>query len=425
MFRSALAAWLFAFVFAVASAGSAGAAPATNKTKPLQPAGGFAWTGWESLGGVLVSGPDCVVAGAERVDCFARGQDGQMLRRWWDGSAWQAWSTARGVANAAFYQSRPACVSWGVDHIDCFVRRHGDGAMFRRTWDGAYVHSWENLGGTLTSDPECVSKAPERLDCFARGQDGAMWQNSFDGNVWGGWVSRGGELIDQAKPACALRAGDEIDCVAVWASDKKLRHFAVNSPDDGWDVVAADPITLPSRENANAGAKCFAAPDDERVECFAPFRNAATGERSLLRASFDGGSWDVSDLKSDFGREAFGADKDLQHYDFDCVVHANERFDCMELTVWQPLAGAPAAGTGAAKFRHYSYVSNGVPAFWNSVALTMPIRAGNVTFLRCVSADGERIDCFTGGNWLGNSTLNQASYVYQERIAFKPMKPVR
>jgi hypothetical protein len=53
------------------------------------------------------------------------------------------------------------------------------------------------------------------------------------------------------------------------------------------------------------------------------------------------------------------------------------------------------------------------------------VQAGNVSFLKCLSVDGARIDCFTGGSWLGNSTLNQASFVYQERIVFKPMKPVR
>ncbi len=385
--------------------------------------GGYDWTGWVSQGGVLVSGPDCVAAGAKRIDCFARGQDGQMRRRWWDGSAWQPWSSAPGVSNAAFYHARPECVSWSPDHIDCFVRRHGDGVMFRRTWDGAYLHSWENLGGSLTSDPECVSKAPQRIDCFARGEDGAMWQNSFDGNIWNGWISRGGEISDQSKPACAFRAGDKIDCVVVWASDKKLRHFAVYSPGDGWNVVSGSAIVLPSSENVDASPKCYGAPDDARIDCFAPFANSSTGYRSLGHYSYDG-SWSVSDLSSDFGRAAAGSGQDLAHYDFDCVVGANERFDCMELVVWRQYVGTLNGGARTARFRHFAHAVGGAPAQWRNVALTMPVEAGNVTFLKCLSIDGERLDCFTGGNWLGNSTLNQASFVYQERITFQPMKPV-
>ena len=77
------------------------------------------------------------------------------------------------------------------------------------------------------------------------------------------------------------------------------------------------------------------------------------------------------------------------------------------------------------RFRHYAYALGGPPAQWRNVPLTMPVRAGNVSFLKCLSVDSERMDCFTGGSWLGNSTLNQAAFVYQERIVFKPMKPVR
>jgi hypothetical protein len=59
------------------------------------------------------------------------------------------------------------------------------------------------------------------------------------------------------------------------------------------------------------------------------------------------------------------------------------------------------------------------------VPLTLPVESGTVTFLKCLSPDGERIDCFSGGSWVGNATLNQASFAYRERIVFRPMEPVR
>jgi hypothetical protein len=405
-------------------AGPACAQPKAAKLEKLRPVGGFDWTGWASQGGVLVSGPDCVAAGPQRIDCFARGQDGQLRRRWWDGATWQAWSSAPGVANEAFYHSRPECVSWGEGHVDCFVRRHGDGVMFRRTWDGTYLHSWENLGGALSSDPECVSKAPARIDCFARGQDGALWQTSFDGNVWGAWISRGGQIADQSKPACAFRAANKIDCVVVWASDRKLRHFALDAPGNGWTVVSGSRIALPSSENIDASPKCYGAPDEERIDCFAPFQSASSGYRSLGRFSYDG-AWSISDLSSDFGRAAMGSGQDIAHYDFDCVVRAGARFDCMELAVWRQLTGAPGGGARSVRFRHYAYGLAGAAPAWRDVALSSPAQAANVTFLKCLSVDGERMDCFTGGNWLGNATLSQASYTYQEKITFRPMNPVR
>ena len=381
--------------------------------------GGFAWTGWEARGGVAVSAPECVPGGAadgSGLACFVRGQDGQLWRRAFDGREWLAWARAGGLANAAMYEARPECVASGT-RVDCFVRRHGDGALFRRTWAGGYLHSWENLGGSLASDPDCVAQAKGRIDCFARGEDGALWQNAFDGDAWGGWIERGGELAEQTKPACALRSAGKIECLVVW-EDKSLRHFEAASGD--WDEVAPERRSkLPSDENLTPSPKCYGVPDAARVECFASVGEDG-GRHALLYLRYDG-DWTFDDLSSDFGHAVAGAGRDLAHYDFDCIVRAGDRYDCMELAAWR---GKAEAGR-VVVFRHYSYVLGGPPSEWRVVPLTMPVQSGNVTFLKCLSADGERIDCFTGGSWTANATLNQASYVYQERIVYRPMKPVR
>ncbi len=383
------------------------------------PVGGFDWTGWVSQGGVAVSAPECVSAADKRIDCFTRGQDGQLWRRAFDGSSWKAWAKFGGVANASLYSARPECVASAGAQIDCFVRRHGDGAMFRRTWHGDYVHSWENLGGTLASDPDCVTQKAGRIDCFARGEDGALWHDSFDGDAWSGWVSRGGDIAEGTKPACALRSAGNIECLVVW-DDKRLRHMSVGS--DDWDEVGEVTAALPSTENLLPSPKCYGAPDDARVDCFMPV--ADDGRRALMYLRYDG-SWTLDDLSSDFGREAAGPDRELAQYDFDCVVRTDARFDCMELASWRGYKGAAAEDGKAVRFRHYAYALGGPPAQWRNVPLTVPVQTGNVSFLKCLSVDGARMDCFTGGSWLGNSTLNQASFVYQERIVFKPMKPVR
>lgn len=381
--------------------------------------GGFGWTGWTSQGGVAVSAPDCVSAGTG-IACYVRGQDGQLWRRAFDGKAWLSWTKVPGIANASFYSARPECVASG-DRVDCFVRRHGDGAMYRRTWAGGYVHSWENIGGVLAADPECVAHAGSRIDCFARGEDGSMWQNSFDGDAWGGWVSRGGDLAEQAKPACAMRSAGKIECLAVW-EDKSVRHFSVASPRDGWSRVGDVVAGLPSTENLIAAPKCYGAPDDARVDCFVPA--AEVKRHALMYLRYDG-DWTVDDLSSDFGWAEAGPDRELSHYDFDCVVRAGARFDCMELSAWRGYKGDLAGEGRSVRLRHYAYALGGPPAQWRNVPLTMPVQAGTVTFLKCLSVDGERIDCFTGGNWQANATLNQASFAYQDRLVFKPMRPVR
>ena len=255
--------------------------------------------------------------------------------------------------------------------------------MFRRTWSGDYVHSWENLGGTLASDPDCVAQKPARIDCFARGEDGAMWHDRFDGDAWSGWVSHGGDLAEETKPACALRSAGKIECLVVW-DDKTLRHMSVGS--DDWDEVGEVTAALPSTENLVPSPKCYGAPDDARVDCFLPV--ADDGRRALMYLRYDG-SWTLDDLSSDFGREAAGPDRELAQYDFDCVVRTDARFDCMELAAWRGYKGAAAEDGKAVRFRHYAYALGGPPAQWRNVPLTMPVQAGNVSFLKCLSVDGD------------------------------------
>jgi hypothetical protein len=86
---------------------------------------------WESLGGVLSSGPDVSSWAAGRLDVFARGTDNALWHKWYDGG-----------------------------------------------WSG-----WESLGGVLTSDPTAVSWSNGRIDVFARGTGNALWHKWFDG-VW-------------------------------------------------------------------------------------------------------------------------------------------------------------------------------------------------------------------------------------------------
>jgi pimeloyl-ACP methyl ester carboxylesterase len=83
---------------------------------------------WESLGGVLTSGPAGSSWAAGRLDVFARGLDNGLIHKWFD-----------------------------------------------NTWSG-----WESLGGDLASDPAAVSWANGRIDVFARGTDDALRHKWYD-----------------------------------------------------------------------------------------------------------------------------------------------------------------------------------------------------------------------------------------------------
>ena len=96
-----------------------------NPTTVVQQASG--WSGWESLGGVLTSGPGVCSWSSGRLDVFVRGTDNALWHKW-----------------------------------------------FSNGWSG-----WESLGGVLTSDPAAVSWGPNRIDVFVRGTDNALWHKWF------------------------------------------------------------------------------------------------------------------------------------------------------------------------------------------------------------------------------------------------------
>jgi hypothetical protein len=74
------------------------------------------WSDWESLGGVLTSGPGCSSWDEGRLDVFVRGTDRALWHKWYDGG-WSGWESLGGVLT-----SDPDAVSWVFGRIDVFVR---------------------------------------------------------------------------------------------------------------------------------------------------------------------------------------------------------------------------------------------------------------------------------------------------------------
>jgi hypothetical protein len=176
---------------------------------------GGRWSGWESLGGVLASGPDAASWSAGRLDVFVKGTDAQLWHRWFDGGRWNGWEPLGGSLN-----SDPSAASWGPGRVDVFARSSSD-QLIHRWWSGgwaseilpaavtsgpdvaapgpglldvfglnasntasgmAYTGSrwttWHAVGGTGTSDPSAVSSWPGTFDCFVRGTDQTLYQAS-------------------------------------------------------------------------------------------------------------------------------------------------------------------------------------------------------------------------------------------------------
>ena len=205
---------------------------------------GSIWSHWEDLLGDLTSAVGVASWSANRLDCFARGPGDHMWHKWWDGSTWSHWEDLGGLCSSA-----PAAVSWGPGRIDCFVRGY-DNKMWHKWFDGAWS-DWEDLGGELASAPAVAARGPNRLDCFVQGSDNQLWRKSFTGSVWTEWEALGGTITE--APAAVARGLKRIDCLVrgaennLWQKSWGPDPISINdSPDvggpgNGGGVLDPDP----------------------------------------------------------------------------------------------------------------------------------------------------------------------------------------
>jgi hypothetical protein len=94
------------------------------------------WTGttWaaESLGGVCSSGPSAAFSGPTRLDVFCRGGDMAVWHRWWDASVgWSGWESLGGIVI-----SDPEAVSPGPGQTGQVFARGLDRQIYQWYWSG-------------------------------------------------------------------------------------------------------------------------------------------------------------------------------------------------------------------------------------------------------------------------------------------------
>lgn len=386
----------------------------------LEPLSRYEWGGWESLGNTTRTKPECLSAGANRIDCFVVGTDNTLWRRWYDGAAWRPWERVVGLTVQPAYLTAHSCVSWGAGRVDCFVRDPSN-AMFHRWWDdGTSDGWWEDLGGTLGSDPECVSTAPRRIDCFARWADGTMRQRSFDGNIWQPWENRFGDIAQWTKPSCVARDRNRIDCVAT-ATDSQLRHIEFDRNWSGWNPMPGGRVSAAFATNADVSPKCIAMSDVE-IRCFAPTVGPISGIPSLsFWVKSSGPTWGIGNLGSDMGGtgayQQFGG---VVSYDFDCVLREGDRVDCMELVGRRSGVGF-STGPLTLQLRHFSW-STASTEPWSVATLGGTPVSGENYGLSCLKWGGDRIDCFVSAGWFSSSALLHAWNSERTPLA-RPFRP--
>jgi hypothetical protein len=212
------------------------------------------WLGWESLGGVLTSGPGVSSWGSGRLDVFVRGTDSALWHKWYQ-NGWSGWESLGGLLT-----SSPGAVSWGSGRIDVFVRGT-DSALWHKWYQNGWS-GWESLGGILTSEPAACAWSSGRLDVFVRGTDSALWHKWYQ-NGWSGWESLGGVLT--SGPAAVSWSSGRID-VFVVGTDSALWHKWYQNGWSGWESLGGVLTSSPAVSSWSAGRlDVFAAGTDSHM----------------------------------------------------------------------------------------------------------------------------------------------------------------
>jgi hypothetical protein len=157
---------------------------------------GTSWSGWAALGGPnagTFAGAPALTAINGRTDIFVRGTDNQLWQRTWTATgSWTGWTSLGGVL-----VDNPGAATDSNGKITVHVRGT-DNQIWQRAFNGTSWSNWAALGGpsagTFAGAP-ALSATNGRTDVFVRGTDNQLWQRTWTATSgWTGWTTLGGVL---------------------------------------------------------------------------------------------------------------------------------------------------------------------------------------------------------------------------------------
>ncbi len=167
------------------------------------------WSAPKDLGGKLAAEPTCVVRGPAGINCFATTAKGVLATIYLNGTTWSKWASLGGD----LLPTRASCVGLARDRIVCFARGSNRHLMARRWNGGRKWEEWQDLGGTLTADPDCIVANSFSAACFGRGGRGELVAYLTDAaGKKGDWTNLGARI--EGKPSCVKLVSGEASCAA-------------------------------------------------------------------------------------------------------------------------------------------------------------------------------------------------------------------
>ena len=103
---------------------------------------------------------------------FVRGRDNALWQKAWDGQKWTAWQSLGGVLT-----SGPAAASCTSGHLDVFARGANSG-LYRLGYTGTWG-AWQTMGGQWASGPGAACQpSTTTVQVVEHALDSAVWQTT-------------------------------------------------------------------------------------------------------------------------------------------------------------------------------------------------------------------------------------------------------
>jgi Fungal fucose-specific lectin len=195
---------------------------------------------WNTLDGSIQK-PKVISWGKDRIDAFARGSDGSLWHRAWNGSQWTQWGTLGGQI---LPNTEISISSWSQNRLDIFAVGSEKG-IWHLEWNGNRWSKWENLGGKVSSSPVAVSWGQNRIDIFARGTEGALWHKAWNGSDWEEWGSLGGQILPNTEISVTSWESNRLD-IFVTGMNRSLWHKAWGGTWQDWEDLSGKLTSSPS-----------------------------------------------------------------------------------------------------------------------------------------------------------------------------------
>ncbi len=244
-------------------------------------------------------------------------------------SGWSGWESLGGIIT-----SSPNAVSWASNRIDA-VARGTDSAVWHRWWDGQWK-GWESLGATTQYGPAICSWASGRLDIFCIGTDKKLWHRWYQGG-WSNWEQLGGQLT--SAPTAVSWGPNRIDVFAR-GTDSALWHLWWDGTGwRGWESLGGVLSTAPAVSSWSAN----------RLDVF-----AGGTDHHLWHRWWDGTAWrgweDLGGaVNGDPGAESWGQNRiDVFYPGFDS--HLKHRWWDGAWKGEEDLGGTIALGAGVSSW---------------------------------------------------------------------------